>query len=40
MDQLVYLALLIVCSVVVLKRYNKRTAKPETQETEETSEEM
>ena len=40
MDQLVYLALLIICSVVVLKRFNKRPAKPETQETEETSEEM
>ena len=39
MDQLVYLALLIVCSVAVLKHFNKRSAKPEKQNTRQTSEE-
>ena len=39
MDQLVYLVLLIVCSVVVLNRFNKRPLKGEPQEPEETSEE-
>ena len=39
MDQLIYLALLIVCSVVVLKRFGKHAQKPDETEQERPSDE-